>query len=175
MSNNLAVLRVIDTPEHRAMMREVYLALSAEGTADIVFYDGFVSNAEEFERFVFREGTLLLMVFDDAGPAAASWFNGWEGRSCRGHFAAFRRVWGRRNTMAIARTVFEYVLGLHDEHGFLFDVLIGICPENNALVWKLGELCGAQRQGLLPYFIRKADGSSENAVLYTVTRDDIRR
>ena len=103
-----------------------------------------------------------------------SWLNTLEGRAARGHYAVFRQYWGRKMSVTIGRSIFEHYLGLRDERGYLFDVLIGIAPVSNPLAWKLALLCGAEKQCVLPHFAYNArTGETEDAVLTTTTRESL--
>lgn len=172
--NKVAVVYLSDSQENRVIARQAFEIMEAEGTVETIFYDGNVETPEAFERLLFRSGTLPFVLFDDLAPIGMAWANNIVGKAAHGHFVAFKRAWGRRNTVRMTKAVFHHLLNAQDAGGFLFDVLIGICPESNALVWRLGEACGAVRRCVIPnYIYRHATGISENAVLYTVTRESL--
>ena len=114
--------------DERKLMRCAYAMLEREGSARRMFMDGTVRSAEEFEKDLFRPGSLPFLVLHDGQPCGVSWLNTLEGRAARGHYAVFRRYWGRKMSVTIGRSIFEHYLGLRDERGYLFDVLIGIAP-----------------------------------------------
>lgn len=172
--NRFHMVYLTDSPENRVLVQQAFEIMEADGTVETVFYDGSVETPQAFAHLLFRPGTLPFALFDDYGPIGLSWVNEIVGKAGHGHFVAFKRAWGRRNTVRMARLVFEYLLNAKDAGGYLFDVLLGICPESNALVWKLGEVCGAVRRCVIPHYIyRHATGQTENALLYTVTRDSL--
>lgn len=172
--NEVRVVYLTDTPENRALVRQSFVIMEADGTVDTVFYDGGVETPEDFVRFLFQPGTLPFVVFGDDLPVALSWVNQITGRAGHGHVVVFRAAWGRRNTERIGRAIFQTLLWSQDADGYLFDVLLGICPTRNALVWKLGEACGAVRRCVIPHYIyRRATGQTEEAAMYTVTRESL--
>ena len=169
---NFRMLYLNDGEEERELLHGVYARLEAEGTAKRTFYDGTVTNAEEFVAHMLCPGSLPFLLFWDGKPAGITWFNSCEGRSARGHFVLFRDVWGRETTAAIGRGIFTYMLTLKDNIGFFFDVLLGLTPASNSLAWRLGMLCGAKEVGSIPMGIFNArSGRAEDAKLYYVTRD----
>lgn len=160
--------------DERKLMRCAYAMLEREGSARRMFMDGTVRSAEEFEKDLFRPGSLPFLVLHDGQPCGVSWLNTLEGRAARGHYAVFRRYWGRKMSVTIGRSIFEHYLGLRAERGYLFDVLIGIAPVSNPLAWKLALLCGAEKQCVLPHFAYNArTGETEDAVLTTTTRESL--
>ncbi len=160
--------------DERKLMRCAYTVLEREGSTRRMFMDGTVRSAEEFESDLFRPGSLPFLVLYDEQPCGVSWLNTLEGRAARGHYAVFRRYWGRKTSIAIGRGIFEHYLGLRDGCGYLFDVVIGIAPESNPLAWKLALHCGAKKQCVLPHFAYDAStGKTEDAVLTTTTRESL--
>lgn len=158
----------------REAMREVYARIREEGTADTVFYDGTVTNENEFVAEVLRPGSLPFLVFWEGKEAGLAWFNDIEGRSARGHFVFFREFWGHKISAAIGRKIFSHILTLRDERGYLLDVLLGKLPARNCLAWRLGLLCGAREVGTIPNGVYMAgSGKSENAKLAAVTRETL--
>lgn len=175
---DVQLVYLTDSPENRVLARCCFESMEADDVVDTVFYDGTVETPDAFERLLFRPGTLPFVIFGDIDPhpVGMCWVNNITGRAGHGHIVVCKAAWGRRNTERIARTIFHFLLNAKDTAGYLFDVLIGICPERNALVWKLGEACGAVRRCVIPNYIYRqasATGTSENAVLYTVTRENL--
>ena len=157
--------------EGREILAGAYSKMVADGTAKTTFYDGTVTNAEEFVADLLRPGSLPFLLFWEKSPAGIAWFNSIEGRSARGHFVLFRNVWGRERTVAIGRGIFTHILTRKDGHGYLFDVLLGLTPARNALAWRLGLACGAKEVGNIPHGAFNAEtGKTEDAKLYSVTR-----
>lgn len=170
----LAYLR--GTAEERRMARQAYARLEREGSARRVFCDGTVRGPEAFEADLFRPGSLPFLVFFDERPCGVTWMNTIEGRSARGHFALFRRFWGRHRSIAIGRAIFEHFLSLRDGGGYLFDVLLGLAPVGNPLAWKLALLCGAERVGVIPHGVYDASqGAAQDAVLTVTTRESLEK
>lgn len=163
-----------DTPVSRERLSYVFDRLSDERTLGRLFSDGTVRTKEEFVVDILRVGSLPFLVFWEGRPAGLTWYNTLEGRSARGHYVFFKAVWGRRTSVVIGRCIYEYVLSLRDERGYLFDVILGLVAGRNTLAWKLPLLCGAFLVGNIPYGAYMAEeGRSEDAVLVAVTRKSL--
>lgn len=172
----IRLLYLQGSEEERRMARQAYARLEREGSARRVFCDGTVRDAEAFEADLFRAGSLPFLVFCDGRPCGVTWMNTLEGRSARGHFALFRRFWGRHRSIAIGRAIFAHFLGLRDERGHLFDVVLGLAPVANPLAWKLALLCGAEKVGVIPHGVYNAAArASEDAVLTAATRESLEK
>lgn len=171
-NEKLRMLYLTDNDDARAVLRDIWGRMVADKTAATVFYDGTVSNAEEFVAELLRRGSLPFLIFWKNEPAGLTWFNSIEGRSARGHFVLFRTVWGRKTTIAIGKGIFTYVLTRKDARGYLFDTLLGLTSSHNSLAWRLGILCGAKEVGCIPHGIFNAkNGKTEDAKMYYVTRE----
>ena len=72
--------------DERKLMRCAYAMLEREGSARRMFMDGTVRSAEEFEKDLFRPGSLPFLVLHDGQPCGVSWLNTFEGRAARGHW-----------------------------------------------------------------------------------------
>ncbi len=69
--------------DERKLMRCAYALLEREGSARRMFMDGTVRSAEEFEKDLFRPGSLPFLVLYDGQPCGVSWLNTLEGRAAR--------------------------------------------------------------------------------------------
>lgn len=163
-----------ESPETRERLSYVFERMCAEGTLERTFYDGTVRTREEFISDVLRVGSLPFLVFWEGKHAGFTWYNSLEGRSARGHYVFFKSVWGRKISALIGRCIYEHVLTLRDERGYLFDLILGLTPKRNAVAWKLPLLCGAFAIGEIPHgaFMANA-GRTEDAVLVGVTRESL--
>ena len=163
-----------DSPVSRERLSYVFNRLCDEGTLGHLFSDGTVRTREEFVADILRVGSLPFLVFWEGKYAGLTWYNTLEGRSARGHYVFFKSVWGRRTSAVIGRCIYEHVLSLRDEHGYLFDVILGLVAKRNALAWKLPLLCGAFPVGDIPHGAYMAEKDrSEDAVLVAVTRESL--
>lgn len=161
-----------DCEESRAALRAVYARIRAEGTADMVFYDGTVTCEQEFIADMLRPGSLPFLVYWKGKEAGFTWFNSIEGKSARGHFVIYRDFWGRAISAAMGREACTYILTRKDDYGYLFDVIVGLTPVHNPLAWRLALMCGAREVGVIPHGAYMAKtGKTEGAKLTVVTRE----
>lgn len=136
--------------ESRGQLYEIWEKIAEERVLDSLFYDGSVRIWPDFACEILREGTLPFAVLRDGEIAGFSWLNCITSRMARTHFVIFRKFHGRKNHAAIGRHFYGYLLGLRDEHGFLFDCLYGITPEHNRLAIRAAQRCGWQIAGKIP-------------------------
>lgn len=103
--------------DERKLMRCAYAMLEREGSARRMFMDGTVRSAEEFEKDLFRTGSLPFLVLHDGQPCGVSWLNTLEGRAARGHYAVFRRYWGRKCPSPSAGAFLSTISGSETSEG----------------------------------------------------------
>lgn len=161
----------------QTLVRMAHEKMVQEGLFGAVFHDGSVQTLEEMQDYMLRPGQMPFAVFADSGELAAFvWLNRYEWRSARGHFVFFKKFWGRAQSVHLGRSIFEYLLQLKDAEGYLFDVLIGITPQNKPLAWRRAIECGARLIGTIPHYcFMAATGDSMDAVAVAVTRESLRR
>lgn len=163
-----------DRPETRELLKTIFERMRDEGTLTRTFYDGTVRTAEEFVADVLRMGSLPFAIYWEGCLAGFCWLNTFEGRSARGHYVFFRRFWGRKTSARMGRRIYEYLLTLRDDRGYLFDLVLGLTPKQNAVAWKLPLLCGAFVIGDIPHGAFMAnEGRTVDAVLTGVTRESL--
>lgn len=149
-----------------------FSAMKNDRTVRPTFYDGTVKTVDEFIDDLCRPGSLPYAVFWQGNPAGVAWLNSVEGKSARGHFVFFSRVWGRDRARKIGRGIYESFLNYKDANGFLFDVIIGITPKNNILAWKGAIASGAQMVGTIPHGVwLHYENRCEDAVITAATRE----
>lgn len=174
MSERFFMKYLPEGEESKMILSYVFSRLHEEKTFSTVYSDGTVSSKEEFIRDVLRPGSLPFLVFWEGKEAAFCWLNSIEGRTARMHFVFFRSSWGRIISRDIGRCMLEYLLSLKDEHGFLFDVILGLTPQSNALAWKLSLDCGAVDVGIVPLGLFDSRiGHSVDARLVAITRESL--
>lgn len=162
-----------DCEASRHALRGVYRRIHQQGLRGAVFYDGSMEDETAFLAAMLRPGVLPYLALTDDEPAAFVWLNGIEGRAARGHFVFFKDFWGRKKSVPLGRFLFEYLLSLRDGQGYFFDVLVGVTPASNPLVWRRAVDCGARLVGTLPRFCLMADGTTQDGVAVAVTRTSL--
>ena len=127
--------------------------MQAEGTAKRVFHGGGVQTPGQFVQWLkSRRVSALLITEDDAAPLMLSWTAGHEDRRCWGNFCVFKSAWGQR-TQELFQMTLDYWFGLADDAGRpIFDIILGLTPENNRLAIATAKKCGASFAGAIPNF-----------------------
>ena len=161
-------------PESPYVARRIWRRMEQDAITQATFYDGTVTTADAFARELTQTGALSFALFWEGRLCGAAWFNSFEGRATRGHFALFREVWGHERTVPIGRGVLAAALGLKDARGYFFDAVLGLTPEHS-LSWRLALRCGARLVGRIPNGVYlAAERRSAAAVLVVATRESLR-
>lgn len=169
-----AILYLVDRPGTTELLGHVFDKIISEGLFESIFYDGTVNTKSQFIADVLRTGSMPFVVMADDDVAGFAWLNSFEGRTARVHFVCFRRFWGHTLSIPIGRRYLRYVLTRRDEHGYLFDSLVGITPKDNALACRMALKCGCVMAGTIPNFLYVAErGLSVDAVAVAATRESV--
>ncbi|WP_165069477.1 hypothetical protein [Desulfovibrio sp. ZJ200] len=155
-----------------AYLSDAFMEMEQDKTIRPTFYDGTVKTMDDFLADLCRPGSLPYAIFWKGGPAGVAWLNSVEGKSARGHFVLFSRVWGRDRTRKIGRCIYENFLGYRDAQGYMFDVILGVTPKNNVLAWRGAVASGARVIGTIPHGAwLHYENRCEDAVLTAATRE----
>jgi len=152
-------------------MVELFDRTVEEGLLNKVFYDGEILDAQSFLRFVKAPGNLFYVVFDGLEAVAYTWLSHLESRAARIHFCVFKRHHGL-NAIDIGKFVLRKLVELKSSGGeYIFDVLIGLTPNNNKLALRFAQSCGFKICGVVPNAVfNSISGKSEDATVSWYTR-----
>lgn len=127
-------------------MKGLYRLMEKEATAHIFFYSGTVKNEEEFLHACRPPASHAVVILEGTGePVAIGLLNNFTHGSAHAHWVTFRRVWGTDKTDEAIRKSLEYWF-----HFPMFDVLLGIYPEDNAFIDAFARKAGFTVIGTVP-------------------------
>jgi hypothetical protein len=117
-------------------VRGLYERMEADDTAETVFYDGSVLNADDFLKTMKHGMTQLFMVSVDREVAGAVWLTDFEVRRASFHFCFFSNVW-EMDLVDIGKECVCQILNSERLSVPMFDCLTGIVPVTNkrAIGW----------------------------------------
>lgn len=125
-------------------IKGTYDRMEADGSAEIVFCDGTVTNSDEFMKVMkFGNNMLFFIYYDDTKglinkPVGIVWLNSFEVRRAEFHFCFFKEVWGKKISIEIGKACVVQLLNMKNGNDvFLFDMLTGLVPVFNsyAIEW----------------------------------------
>ena len=161
-------------PESPYVVRRIWRRMEEDRLTRATFYDGSVTTADGLVHELLECGALSFALFWEGYLCGAAWFNTFEGRTARGHFTLFRKVWGHARTVPVGRGIFSTALHLKDDRGYFFDAVLGLTPESS-LSWRLALRCGARLVGRIPNGVYlAAEDRSAPAVLVAATRESLK-
>ena len=150
----------------------LFIRMKDEGKDSFSFPgDGEPETSEQFRKvFQFGIESLYLVYTDDGEVMGFVWLNRFEHKLARIHFCSFDGF-GLDEKIGAAEYVSDYVLGLKDGDGYIFDVLEGRIASGNRAAQMLVSAAGFIKTGFVPHgSFSMAKGISEDAVIYCKTR-----
>ena len=132
-----------------AHLRAIWERLVAERKAEMVFYAGGISTAEQFVAFM-RAPQIAACIAVDAArhPLIVGWLTNIDNAAAFAHYFVLGRP--RRQAGWAMR---DYWMDLRQADGtHLLDVLIGITPESHTLALRLLRLMGFTTIGTIPRY-----------------------
>lgn len=144
----------------------LYDRMKEDGTADIVFYDGSVRDADGFLRKMRYENIALYAVYADQKLAGVVWLNGFEGRVARCHWCVFSPYWAK-GSVEIGKASLRKILAIKERGGaYLYDMLLGILPSSNERAVRYCLKCGGRKAGVVPNLVCMNGKSAEGTIIY---------
>jgi hypothetical protein len=154
---------------------ELFDRMEADGTIELVFFDGSVKTREEFLIKMKSVGTQLYMVFmkEEKYPAAFIWLDQFKHKTAHGHFCVFSSHWG--DAYKIGHEVLVRLVHLKDNNDrYIFDAIYGFTPVDNELAIKATTSAGMVVAGTLPNaYWYSSDDKSHDAVMTYFTRNEV--
>ncbi|WP_300456618.1 hypothetical protein [Desulfobacula sp.] len=153
-------------------MKKFYDRTVKDGTDKTVFYEGTISNRDEFLSVMKSPGVLFYVVMIGTEPVGFTWLNRFENHTARNHFCGFSEVWGQ--AVGIGKEVISTLIHMKDNDGkFIFDLFTGFIPGWNQYAIKFCLQCGAKSAGIIPNAIwNKEKQKSEDAFFIYYTRGE---
>lgn len=144
-----------------------------DGSNEIVFYEGTISDSDQFLAAMKQEGVLFYAVMEDGYPVGYTWLNRFENHTARNHFCGFKEIWGR--AVEVGSEAISQLIRMQDKDGnYLFDLFTGFIPEWNVFAIKFMFECGAKSAGIIPQAIwNNEKKKSENAIFFYYTRCEV--
>jgi hypothetical protein len=157
------------------MMKELYGQMRREGTDRIVFYSGTVKNEDEFLRASQSASTHTAVIFQENGePAAIGWLNNFDRSIAHAHWLCFKSIWGTDMTHEAARKCLKYWFHFEIEGKPLFEVILGLYPDENKFIHEFVQSIGFTVIGTIPkLFYNHWDERMVGAVVSYIERRTI--
>lgn len=154
------------------VMKRLYEKTVEDGSHKVVFYEGTISNSDEFLAAMKSLGTLFYVVMDEGEPVGYTWLNRFENHTARNHFCGFKEIWGRG--VEIGTEAISQLICMKDKNGnYIFDLFTGFVPEWNEFAISFMFACGAKSAGIIPNAVwNNEKQKSENAIFFYYTRGD---
>ena len=139
-----------------------------DGTVKRVFYNGAVTNPDQFIAFLQRPTNVPLAIrTDDQEWIGIAWLTNINRTSAVAHFCGFREGWERKQTIDAGELALDYWFAFPGvEGGKHFKVLLGITPADNRLALRFINQLGFERVGTVPHLANGGD-----AIISYITRE----
>jgi hypothetical protein len=154
-------------------VRHLYRCTEMDGTADQVFSDGTLNSPEEFLLAMQSDANILYVVIAEEQVVGMAWINRFENRCARFHFCMFSNGWGL-DSIDIGKQAVDQIIRQKDDHGFLFDMFVGLVPSANVRAIAYVLSLGAVKVGEMPFacYNRKTRQSEPGTLVYYIREED---
>lgn len=154
------------------VMRGLYGLMVKEGTAKVVFYSGTVKNQDEFLSACKSSGTHTVFVLEETGePIAIGWLNNFMAQTANAHWLTFKSAWGTGKTDQAIQKTLNYWFHFTKNGESLFEVLLGIYPEENEHIDLFARQAGFTVIGIIPALLYNYwEGRRVGAVISYIER-----
>ena len=130
---------------------DLWYRMCREGKEKVVFYDGFISNGDQWLEFMKSPFNYpVVVVGEDKEPKVIAWLNAYENHNARGHYCfltPFKR--------GVGEAIINYWRSMRDTNGDpLLLTIIGVTPEINEKAIHLVKLMGFTVLGTIPNFCK---------------------
>jgi len=156
MMNNLVVIPYTQINGEWTLRDDIvkgfYRLMASQGTARVVFYSGTVKNEDEFLAACRISHTVFILE-NTGRPVAIGWLNNFMGSSANAHWVTFKGSWGTEKTHEAIQATLRYWFHFMKDGKPLFNVLLGIYPEENKRIDKFAKEAGFTVIGTIPGLI----------------------
>lgn len=133
-----------------SFIRGLFGRMQEEGLADIVFYDGEATNADDFLRIMKFQSNMLTVIEFQGEIAGLYWLNNFEQRKAEFHFCFFENLRGG-SALQAGEKIRSALFSMKDKDGEpLFDLFYGLTEVENKPAQKWCERMGFEFLGILP-------------------------
>ncbi|MCK4819084.1 hypothetical protein KA005_25145 [bacterium] len=156
-------------------IRDIYTRVKAEGWVKVIFDDGYITNAEDFERYITSPDVLFWGVYYGEELIGFCYVNRIEKTHAYLHFGFFKKWWGRSEVINEAgRQGLEILLVKDYEGKPMFELLMGMYPSWNVHVLAYVHKFGAHTVTKVPHLIwSESQGKSVEGTIVSITREDL--
>jgi hypothetical protein len=148
----------------------LYDKMVEDGTHDIVFYAGHITDRESFLRYMKRPDVMLFVLVTDKKYIGFTWLDNIEDRTAYNHFCLFSQCCCKVEIGAYASNL---MMNMKNNNGYVFDLIKGIVPVWNTSAIDFALKCGGKKLGILPKAVwNAAKNKSEDAVFIYCTRSE---
>jgi len=122
-----------------------YDRMASEGSADVVFSDGSVSNAAHFLQEMRHHGCWLIVIYYKDEPLGLMWSNRYQDSFAQNHFCCFKKFWGTPQIAQAGRLGSLWMI-----ERLKVPVLLGLVPKSNPAAVDAVVRAGGKVIGELP-------------------------
>lgn len=131
------------------IIQEMWNQMVVDNTWQTVFYDGNVSDAPSFMRFMQDKKNAIVTAWTDR-PVGIAWLNGFGVGAAYGHFCMFSESWGNGLAFKVGDKIVDYWFDFQSDGVSFLNVIIGIVPETNSMALRYVRKLGFQLVGTVP-------------------------
>lgn len=133
------------------VIKGLYNLMVKENTAKIMFPSGNIKNGDDFLKSSQLSKVHTLILLKESGePAAIGWLNNFDGDIAHAHWLCFKSIWGTEYTDKAIRQTLEYWFHFKKDGKPLFEVLLGVYPEDNKFIDGFAKKSGFTVIGIVP-------------------------
>jgi hypothetical protein len=149
----------------------LYDKMAEDGTHEIVFYAGHITDRESFLRYMKRPDVMMYVLIQEGDHIGFTWLDCIEDRTAYNHFCLFSPYWGK--TVEIGTRALNLLMNMQNKDGYVFDLFKGTVPVWNTHAVDFALKCGGKKLGILPKAVwNAAKNESEDAVFIYYTRSE---
>ena len=126
-----------------------------ENLVSVVFHDGKLNDAQAFIDYLKSDRNLPIFVFVNHKIQAMAWLNSIMNNYAFGHFLMLSEAWGKY-THAIGSKIIDYWFSFPGLHGYLFDLILGLVPDDNMRAHRFVKGLGFIEVGTIPKMLYNA-------------------
>ena len=133
-----------------SFIKGLFVRMADEGLIGDVFYDGSASTPNDFLALMKFGKNHLNVIECDGKIGGCCWLNNFEKRRADFHFCFFSNLRGK-DAVEIGKKVVVELLTMKNADGeYIFDLLVGLTPTNNAAAIRWCRRMEFETLGILP-------------------------